>query len=162
MISFQDFFTKTRKALIFIFPLLILFSGNIYADAVVLYDATGQFAGYLDPTYDSIYLSSGEPVAYINKDTGAIYGYNGKFLGWYSDGVVRDASGFIIGFSESSAPKTVVIRKPSDVRFVSRPLPARAPLQTTVVVERPVFSNQLSPTPFSSIYVYPAGAEPVR
>lgn len=160
MISFQHLFRGSRKALVFIFPLLVFFSGNIHADAVVLYDATGQFAGYLDPTYDSIYLASGEPVAYINKDTGAIYGYNGKFLGWYSDGVVRDAAGFIIGFSESSAPKTIVLRKPNDVRFVTKPLPT--PVLTTVVVPRPVFSNEISPTPFSSIYVYPQGAEPVR
>jgi hypothetical protein len=141
-------------------PLCILFANPVNAQEVVLYDASGQFVGYLDPTYDSIYLSSGEPVAYINKTTGAIYGYDGKFLGWYSDGVVRDASGFIIGFSEPNAPKTVVLSKPSDIRFVRKPLPT--PVQTQVVVERPIFSNELSPTPFSKVYVYPAGAEPVR
>lgn len=149
------------KTLLFLFSVLILFSGNVKSEQIILYDATGQFAGYLDPTYDSIYLASGEPVAYINKNNGAIYGFNGNFLGWYSDGVVRDVNGYIIGFSEANAPKTVILRKPSDIRFIQKTLP-RPPIQTQVVVERPVFSNEISPTPFSRVYVYPPGAEPVK
>ncbi len=150
-----------KSGILFLLSLFFNFSTPAFAqNDVVLYDATGQFAGFLDPTANSIYLSSGVPVAYINRETGAIYGFNGKFLGWYNNGVVRDENGYIIGFSETSAPKTVILKRPSDIQFIPRPLPT--PVQTQVIVTKPVFSEQISPVPFSSVYVYPPGSEPVR
>lgn len=48
----------------------------------------------------TIYLWSGEPVAYLDSDpTGGfhVYGFNGKHLGWYVSGVLRDNNGHSVG-----------------------------------------------------------------
>jgi hypothetical protein len=67
-----------------------------------LYDISGNPVAYID--YDSectVYMWSGKPVAYITSDM--IYGFNGKHLGWYVDGVVRNLSGQICGTNRYAA-----------------------------------------------------------
>ena len=44
----------------------------------------------------TIYLWSGKPVAYINRDSKngfQVYGFNGKHLGWFVGGVIWDHGG---------------------------------------------------------------------
>ena len=52
----------------------------------------------------TIYLWNGTPVAYLvtNGDSFHIYGFNGKHLGWYEDGIVRDHSGYAVGFQKGA------------------------------------------------------------
>jgi hypothetical protein len=48
----------------------------------------------------TIYLWSGEPVAYLEPDglgTSHVYGFNGKHLGWFKNGVLRDHDGLVVG-----------------------------------------------------------------
>lgn len=153
--------TSKRIAILFLLPLFFSFSNSVFAEEVVIYDAAGQYVGFFDPALDSIYLSSGEPVAYIDKGTGAVYGYDGRYLGWYRDGVIRDTNGYVIGFSERSAPKTVRIQRVENVQFVRKPIPS-VPREVIRVETPPQFTDTLSPTPFSNVFVYPYGSEAVR
>lgn len=67
-----------------------------------LYNTEGQAVAYID--YDdeqTIYMWGGKPVAYLDGED--IYGFNGKHLGWYQDGILRDHDGNIAGFNKEAA-----------------------------------------------------------
>lgn len=67
-----------------------------------IYNVQGKPEAYIDYSdEETIYLWDGTPVAYLNKDN--VYGFNGKHLGWYEDGVVRDHTGYIVGFNKKAA-----------------------------------------------------------
>lgn len=71
-----------------------------------LYNTEGQAIAYID--YDdeqTIYMWGGKPVAYLDGED--IYGFNGKHLGWYQDGILRDHDGNIAGFNKSAARVTL-------------------------------------------------------
>lgn len=60
-----------------------------------LFDSRGRAAAFLQPSDGlTLYLWSGEPVAYLDDDS--VYGFNGKHLGWYRDGTVYDHEGNIV------------------------------------------------------------------
>lgn len=65
---------------------------------VTLFDKNKEGVAYID--YDdeyTIYLFDGKPVAYLVSEE-KVYGFNGKFLGWYFDGVLYDnKSGYAVG-----------------------------------------------------------------
>jgi len=48
----------------------------------------------------TIYMWGGKPVAYLTNDDGKfnIYGFNGKHLGWFIKGILRDHEGDVAGF----------------------------------------------------------------
>lgn len=65
-----------------------------------LFDIFGKPIAYI--SYDeeqTIYMWNGYPVAYLSSDN-TIYGFNGKHLGWYEKGYVRDLYGRIVGFNK--------------------------------------------------------------
>ncbi|UPT67952.1 MAG: hypothetical protein M0D57_04630 [Sphingobacteriales bacterium JAD_PAG50586_3] len=69
-----------------------------------LYDSKGNAVAYI--AYNdsaTIYLWNGTPVAYLEGDK-TIYGYNGKHLGWYEDGIVRNLRGEKAGFNKAALP----------------------------------------------------------
>ena len=66
---------------------------------MVFYDNHGRPTAYTEDDIH-IYLFTGEPVAYIDRD--AVYGYNGKHLGWFSNGWIRDLNGCCVFFSEKA------------------------------------------------------------
>jgi 4-fold beta flower protein len=84
---------------------VILSAGSIHAlpsiveveDEVTLFDGRGNAAAYVSTDDEqTIYLWSGKPVAYLAPDSSDgfhVYGYNGKHLGWFVAGVVRDHEG---------------------------------------------------------------------
>ena len=62
-----------------------LFNGASKADAYIAVD--GEL---------TIYLWGGKPVAYLEKDSSGgyhVYGFNGKHLGWFVKGIIRDHEG---------------------------------------------------------------------
>ena len=97
-----------RHAAIFLVLALVLASfqsARALEDEVTLFDKNGKAVAYIaldDET--TIYLWTGEPVAYLKEVQGkySIYGFNGKHLGWFVDGLVRDHSGYVVGFVESA------------------------------------------------------------
>ena len=79
---------------------------------MVLYDSRRQAVAYLDPNDSrTVYLWSGEPVAYVVDES--IYGFNGKHLGWYENGVIVDHDGNVV------VSPAIAFRKPV------QPAPAR-------------------------------------
>jgi hypothetical protein len=62
-----------------------------------LFDGSGRAVAYVVADDDlTIHLWSGEPVAYLARsgtNDFNVYGFNGKHLGWFVDGVVRDHDG---------------------------------------------------------------------
>lgn len=67
-----------------------------------LFDIAGVPVAYISFDNDStIYIWNGKPVAYLYEDM--IYGFNGKHLGWYVQGEVRNLQGQICGFNKFAA-----------------------------------------------------------
>lgn len=68
-------------------------------DEISLFDSTGTATAYIAEEL-TIYLWSGKPVAYLEKDDAGgfhIYGFNGKHLGWFVGGIARDHKGNAVG-----------------------------------------------------------------
>jgi len=65
------------------------------SDDLDFYDSRGRAVAYLAADRDlTIYLWSGEPVAYLEEDS--VFGFNGKHLGWLKDGAISDHDGHIL------------------------------------------------------------------
>jgi hypothetical protein len=149
--SLRTFDSKDRIAMRLIsVPILIclLFTMAIEAagseDDISLYSSSAEPTAYIEES--TIYLWSGKPVAYLNEDDDEgshVYGFNGKHLGWFVDGVLRDHEGKAVGavrevfttptdaepfkgfkqfrpfadFMETAPPRPVFINKWSDMPF---------------------------------------------
>jgi len=91
-----------RPAVVTITALVFLLSFKSISiagdDEVTLFDDHGKASAYIALDDEmTIYLWSGKPVAYLNPDSSGgyhVYGFNGKHLGWFVSGVIRDHEGF--------------------------------------------------------------------
>jgi hypothetical protein len=81
---------------------LILCFAHIKAQEISLFNSKGTPIAYVDTDDDDlpIYLWIGHPVAYISGDN--IYGFNGKHLGWWIKGIIRDHDGDVIGATKDA------------------------------------------------------------
>lgn len=87
------------KRLIIATALFCLFSTAAIADdEISLFNSKGSATAYIAENL-TIFLWSGKPVAYLEIDSGdmSLYGFNGKHLGWFVDGVVYDHNGDAVG-----------------------------------------------------------------
>lgn len=72
-----------------------------YAREISLYDDTGKAVAYIDTDNEmNIYLWKGDPVGYL--DGQSIYGFNGKHLGWFKEGIIWDHEGYAVGFIDGA------------------------------------------------------------
>jgi hypothetical protein len=67
-------------------------------EEITLFNGKGKATAYVAVNDGmTIYLWSGKPLAYLESDKSGggfhIYGFNGKHLGWFVQGVVRDHDG---------------------------------------------------------------------
>lgn len=67
---------------------------------MVFYNEFGVAVAYLHDDGIHIYLFDGKPVAYLHDD--AVYSFNGKHLGWFEKGWVRDIEGACVFFTENA------------------------------------------------------------
>ena len=67
---------------------------------MTFYDRNGKPIAYTEDSIH-IYLYSGKPVAYIDND--AVYGFNGKHMGWFENGWIRDLKGTCVYFTENAS-----------------------------------------------------------
>ena len=68
-----------------------------------LFDILGNPVAYISYDNDNtIYMWDGRPVAYL-EPTNTIYGFNGRHLGWFENGRVRNLRGEICGFNKMAA-----------------------------------------------------------
>ena len=86
------------RKLIAILLLFASLSGFAQGRETSLFDSSGEPIAYIAEEL-TIYLWSGEPVAYLHPESSKlhVYGFNGKHLGWYSNGLLRDHEGDAVG-----------------------------------------------------------------
>ncbi|HTD99103.1 MAG TPA: hypothetical protein VK668_07430 [Mucilaginibacter sp.] len=74
-----------------------------------LYNSSGNAGAFIDDYLSDqvIYLWDGKPVAYLHQNFTStdIYGFNGKHLGWFEKGVLRDNSGHTVGVTKEASDK---------------------------------------------------------
>ena len=71
---------------------------------ITLFDLEGRPVAYIDFTEDPvIYLWNGHAVAYLSDNH--VYGFNGKHLGWFENGVIINHGGEKIGFTKICCPE---------------------------------------------------------
>jgi hypothetical protein len=79
-------------------------------DDVALFDGRGKAIAYIALDDEmTIYLWGGKPVAYLDRETAGgynVYGFNGKHLGWFVGGVLRDHNGDAMCATEEQLQQT--------------------------------------------------------
>lgn len=80
---------------------MLIFCSHIKAQDIALFNKEGKATAYIDMRDQTIYLYSGEPVAFLSETD--VYGFNGKHLGWYEKGIVSDHKGNRIGNTKKAA-----------------------------------------------------------
>jgi hypothetical protein len=98
------------KKIIFSMVLLsfVTLPATVFAKEISLYDSDGSPVVYIDTDDDlTIYLWKGKPVAYLESkgDYFSIYGFNGKHLGWFEEGIIWDYKGYAVGFIKGAVNK---------------------------------------------------------
>jgi hypothetical protein len=98
---------RLRPLIFLVAFLTVLVAEPNYAvsEEVSLFDREGVPKAYIAMSKEAtIYLWSGEPVAYLDNSGSvlSIYGFNGKHLGWFADGIIRDHEGDAVGFMEGA------------------------------------------------------------
>ncbi|HVS94149.1 MAG TPA: hypothetical protein VHE59_19065 [Mucilaginibacter sp.] len=89
------------KLIICVFAAILLCGASKPYREVDLYDSTGNAIAFVDDylTDQVVYLWDGKPVAYLHQNftNTDVYGFNGKHLGWFEDGRLRDNTGYLVG-----------------------------------------------------------------
>jgi hypothetical protein len=101
-----------------------------------LFDSQGAPVAYIDTKDEqTIYLWKGQPVAYLFADgqETLVYGFNGRHLGWFEAGLIRDRDGSIVGFVKGAVPMTTHVepsKEPKELKPLAgtRRLPSPKPL----------------------------------
>ena len=117
----------TFMRLLFVLAVLVF----LYAQAreISLFDSTGEAVAYIDTDSDlNIYLWAGKPVAYL--DGNSMYGFNGKHLGWFKEGIVMDHQGYAVGFVEGAVTKLTKLERLKSLQQLS-PLTLSPPVLKT-------------------------------
>jgi len=70
---------------------------------ISLYDTDGRATMYIADDGETIYDWDGYAKCYLVAE--AIYGWRGKHLGWFSNGVVYDLDGYVLGYTKDASPR---------------------------------------------------------
>jgi hypothetical protein len=122
--------------------LLLFIAFTINAQETTLFDSQGNARAYIDYDDDAtIYLWSGKAVAFLENDGSdmCVFGFNGNFLGWYEDGIVRDKNGNAVGARDGATNMITNIESIKSIQEISpiRPITPITPI-------KPIFSNSWS------------------
>ena len=89
---------------------------------MTFYNCHGEPIAYNEDN-ETVYLFTGEPIAYFYEN--AVYGFNGKHLGWFEDGWIRDIHGQCAFFTENASgsgpAKPAKYSKPAKCARYARP-----------------------------------------
>ena len=84
-------------------------NGKIKGMQETLFDMRGSPVAYIDyDDEDIIFLWNGSPVAYLDYESN-IYGFNGRHLGWFEDGIVWNLNGEKNGFNKDTIAVPVFV-----------------------------------------------------
>ena len=142
--------TGRREALIFILILagLLHVPSAARGEEVPLLNHLGVGVAYVDRGDDStIYLWGGIPTAYL--DGTSIYGFNGRHLGWFEDGIVRGGGGKRVGYTEESI--AVYGQTPLHLAEKGPKRPKPVPLPEVPAPPKPVYLDSPSPVPLGEL-----------
>jgi len=118
-----------------------LLSLTAFAREISLYDSEGEAVAYIDTSENfTIYLWKGKPVAY--RGGSSVYGFNGKHLGWFKDGIIWDHKGYGVGFVEGAVNKLTKLEKLKGLQQLT-------PLKSLQELEplEPMHKDKWSPIP---------------
>lgn len=111
---------------------------------VTLYDAGKESVAYIDyPDDATIYLFDGEPVAFIRSEE-LVFSFNGRFLGWYRDGVLYDRTTYAVGARHDIVRGAIntAVTFPDKMKGVKRPKPLKPNVEDAFA--RPVLYDSWS------------------
>jgi hypothetical protein len=97
-----------------------------------LYDKNGCPTAYLAEDKETIYLWDGKAAAYVVDEK--IYGFNGRHIGWYKNGVLYDCNGAKIGFRGDKCPSA---RNTSPIKCIKQVKHVKSERRVSRI--RPVF-----------------------
>ncbi len=98
---------------------------------ITLFDSTGSAIAYIaDDAEQTIYLWHGEAVAYLSQ--ALVYGFNGKHLGWFDLGILRDKRGSPVGFTRNTCPHPTKAEPAKHVKKVKKVKTVRSVASTRV------------------------------
>ena len=122
--------------------ILIFVAFTMNAQETTLFDSQGNARAYIDYDDDAtIYLWNGKAVAFLENDGSdmCVFGFNGIFLGWYEDGIVRDKNGNAVGARNGATNMITNIEPIKSIQEISpiRPITPITPI-------KPIFSNSWS------------------
>ncbi len=154
--SFPGKTLLTSLVSIALFALIFALQCVAQDEEVALFDSNGKPVAYVSMREDAatIYIWSGRPVAYLKSShsTGfSVYGFNGKHLGWFVKGVLRDHDG------DAACGVRDVVNLPQLEPL--KPLKQLKPIRAIPEIEpiRPIFTREWSSTPCGLLLV--EGAE---
>lgn len=92
------------KILFILFIFLISYNLSFSQEEISLFDSKGKAIAFINLDDLTIYLWEGKPVAYLSQSNGDynIYGFNGKHLGWFIKGIIRDHEGDAVGSTKEA------------------------------------------------------------
>lgn len=92
---------------------------------MTFYDTNGKPIAY-SKDGKHIYLFTGEPVAYFFRDT--VYSFDGRHLGWFENGWIRDLQGRCVFFTEYAKGITIKpIKKFKPSKRIRKLRPLKSP-----------------------------------
>ena len=118
------------------------------AQEISLFDKDGNPFAYIAVDDEStIYSWAGTPTAYLVRDNNQthIYSFQGKHLGWFEEGVVRDHSGHVAAFTKGSITNVLTKLEPLKALKQLKPLKSVRELSPLKPINSLYFSN----SPFS-------------
>jgi hypothetical protein len=113
-----------------------------FAQEVSLYDREGEAVAYIDFDEDAtIFMWDGTPAAFLEKSSSdiCVFGFNGKFLGWYEDGIIYEKYGYAVGARKGA---TNMITRIERIKGIQKITPMR-PI-TPITPIKPFFKNSWS------------------
>jgi hypothetical protein len=97
MLKAQYSLSSLLSAALFPAFFAMTFATNALAEEISLFDRKGEATAYISTEHDlTIYSWEGKPLTYLSGEH--VYGYNGKHLGWFEDGILWDHEGRGVGF----------------------------------------------------------------
>lgn len=132
---------------LFLILFLIFGSGVAYSQEVSLYDKYGMARAYIAEDL-TIYMWNGDPVAYLHNTVNGwiVYGFNGRALGWYDDGIIYDTNGDVCGFQRDALG---IITFADGMKALKSMKPLKGMREIAPI--KPMFSNTWAPTPLTLV-----------
>ena len=131
-----------------VLALLAALPAAAHGEEITLLNQRGLTVAYIDRSEGAtIYLWSGIPTAYVNGTS--IYGFNGRHLGWFEDGIVRGGGGKRAGYTEEAL--AVYGQTPLHLAEKGPKHPKPVPLPEEPAPPKPVYLDSPSPVPLGEL-----------